>query len=265
MSLTWSNKSWLNSSYSSCCRQAAVAENKFFLSTYLFFPVNWLIFSESMFLSNFGCRWWSIFSIIYWIFRWYLKRYYSIIWIQFYNLVSFFIAIIFFLSFWIFVSNSFFLTLFLYLYIRPSVIRLVVPNFCFGTKMFHDNLQFAPMAKSNSSNCWSYECNGTCGMSRTLACLFLLSVLVWTKVDSDPWVCGMRRYARNIFKWNKNNTKRTRMTTADYWCLSCFWFKRHSHWFYSMKYWRSWWHELFQVFFFFSSSLHVVPSSALTI
>ena len=29
-------------------------------------------------------------------------------------------------------------------------------------------------------------------------------------------VCGMRRYSRNIFQWNKSDIKDTRMTTWDY-------------------------------------------------
>ena len=48
---------------------------------------NWL-FLKSMLLSNLAIQWCLIFLIIYWIFRWYLIRYYSMISIQYYYLDS---------------------------------------------------------------------------------------------------------------------------------------------------------------------------------
>ena len=46
------------------------------------------IFLKSMLLSNFTIRWCLIFLIIYWIFRWYWNRYYSMILIRCYYPVS---------------------------------------------------------------------------------------------------------------------------------------------------------------------------------
>ena len=46
-----------------------------------------------MLLSNFAIRWCVFFKIIFWIFRWYLYRYYLMILIRCYNLVSNNIAI----------------------------------------------------------------------------------------------------------------------------------------------------------------------------
>ena len=45
----------------------------------------------------------------------------------------------------------------------------------------------------------------------------LLTLEKYEKTNHD--ICVMRRYGQNIFQWNKNDIKSTRMTTGDYYIL----------------------------------------------
>ena len=107
---------------------------------HLLFPVKWLTFSrqvtsffpqvtyffqstinnpfsESMLLSNFAFRWCLFFEIIYLIFRWYFKRFYSSFLIRCYYLVS-----ILWLSVWL----NFFKFCLAWQHISPEIINFSI-------------------------------------------------------------------------------------------------------------------------------------------